>query len=294
MSEPKFVDFKPRWMRARNESDRILDESPANGSLAEVSPRINARLLPVGGSHRLSAKTLSDTIALTQAVVQYAGNDVCHGINPDFADLRSISADVLGLTKLSVEAFEAGSFVIPTRLEANPVPVEDAEGRRKVTTEEVVYRFEQILQSLKTPSLAAQVSIGAIQVVESLGRVIRREAEAIEFSSFDSLGQPRLSLRVDEEYVRRVNHIRQSRRPTQASLETLEGLVTALDIREGKLQLSIEGKRSRVTGHFTMMFLPSLLESLGRRVRLQGLVEWRRQFPYSIQVMDAETLIDDE
>ena len=280
-------------MRSRNASDRILDESPANGSLAEVSPRINARLLPIGGSYRLSAKTLSETIALTQAIVQYAGNDVCHGINPDFADLRSISADVLGLTKLSVEAFEAGSFVIPARLEANPVPVEDAEGRRKVSTEEVVCRFEQILQSLRTPSSAAQVSIGAIQVVESLGRVIRREAEAVEFSCFDSLGQPRLSFRVDEEYIGRVNHVRQSRRPTQASLETLEGLVTALDIREGKLQLSIEGKQKRVIGHFTMMFLPSLLESLGKRVRLQGLVEWRRKSPYSIQVMDAETLSED-
>ena len=43
-----------------------------------------------------------------------------------------------------------------------------------------------------------------------------------------------------------------------------------------------------------MMFLPSLLESLGRRVRLQGLVEWRRNTPFSIQVMDAELLGDDK
>jgi hypothetical protein len=39
-----------------------------------------------------------------------------------------------------------------------------------------------------------------------------------------------------------------------------------------------------------MMFLPSLLESLGRRVKLQGLVEWRGRTPISIQVMDAELL----
>ncbi len=294
MSEPKFVEFKPRWMRQRTDADRILDETPATGPLAEVSPRINARLLPIGGSHALSAKTLSEAIGLTQQIVQYAGYDVYHGFNPDFADLRSLSPEVVGLTRLTVEPFDEGSFVIPTRLEASPLAVQEAEGPRMVTAEDVVRRFDEILAALRQPSSSVQVSIGAIQVVESLGRVIRREAEAIEFSSFDSLGQPSGALRVDEEYIGRVNKVRESRRPTQAILETLDGQVTALDIGEGKLQLSIEGQLRRVTGHFTMMFLPSLLESLGRRVRLQGLVEWRRNTPHLIQVMDAELLGDDK
>lgn len=288
MSEPKYVDFKPRWMRQRSEEDRILDECPSIGSLAEVSPRINARILPSGNTHRLSAKTLSEAIIFTQWIVQYAGYDVCHGINPDFADLRSLSEEVIDLTRLTIEPFEEGSFVIPARLEANPLAVADAEQPRQVTAEDVVKRFDNILTLLREPSPSTQVSIGAIQAVESLGRVIRREAEAVEFSTFDALGEPRQSQRVDKEYIVRVQKVRESRRPTRAKLDSLEGHVTALDIREGKLQLSIEGRRRRVTGHFAMLLLPSLLESLGRRVKLQGHVEWRGNTPISIQVVNAE------
>ena len=188
------------------DADRILDETPATGSLAEVSPRINARLLPVNGSHGLSAKTLSEAIALTQAVVQYAGNDVCHGLNPDFADLRSLSPEVVGLTKLTVEPFEEGQLRHPHPAGGEPAHGQEAEetrdGHGRGRGPAVRHRSST---ACGTSSSAAQVSIGAIQVVESLGRVIRREAEAIEFSSFDALGQPSGSLRVDEEYIGRVN-----------------------------------------------------------------------------------------
>jgi hypothetical protein len=224
--------------------------------------------------------------------MNYAGYDVYHGPNPDFADLRSLSLEVMTLSKLTIEPFGEGSFVIPARLEANPISVEDAEQPRRVTPEEVVRRFDEILGSLRQPSSATQVSIGAIQAVEALGRVIRREAEAIEFSSFDSLGQARQLQKVDEEYISRVSKVRESRQPTREKVDTLEGHVTALDIREGKLQLSMEGRRQRVIGHFTMLILPTLIESLGRRVRLQGLVTWRRTAPVSIQVMSADVLDD--
>jgi hypothetical protein len=250
-------------------------------------------LIPLNGSPRLSAKTISETITLTQAIVQYAGHDAYHGSNPDFADLRSLDPEVLGLTRLSIEPFEEGSFVIPARLEAIPVQAPSAEGGRTITTEDVVRRFDAILEILQKPRASSEVSIGAIQVVESLGRVIRREAEAIEFSSFDALGQPSLSRRVDGDFIARVNEIRQSRRSTQATLDELEGQVTALDIMEGRLQLSIKGRQRRVTGHFSRMFLPSLLDSLGRPVRLRGLVSRRRKAPISIQIEDAELLGDD-
>ncbi len=64
MAEPKIVDFKPRWMSELTEEDRrILDDFSTSGSPAEVPPRINARLLPVGGSNTVSAKTLSEASA---------------------------------------------------------------------------------------------------------------------------------------------------------------------------------------------------------------------------------------
>lgn len=294
MAEPKIVDFKPRWMRELTEEERrVLDGFSHSGSLAEVFPRINARLLPLGGSNRVSAKTLGEAISLTQSLVQYAGHDIYHGINPDFADLRSLSAPLVNLTKLSIEPFEEGSFVIPARLEANPLTTEGAEQPRQVTTEDVVKRFDEILASLQESSSAIQASIGAIQTVEALGRVIRREAEAIEFSSFDTFGHARSSLRVDEEYVERVHKVRESRQPTRAKLETLEGTLTALDIVRATLQLSLDGHRGRVRGTYPMLFQPSLMDCLGKRVRLLGPVEQRGRRIVSIQVVVIESL-DDE
>ena len=294
MPEPQYVDFKPRWMRELSEEDRhILDETPNVGSVAEVSPRINARLLPTGGSNKVSAKTLGETISLTQSIVQYAGYDVYHGINPDFADLRSLSAPLINLTKLSIEPFDEGSFVIAARLEANPLAVEGAEQPRQVTAEDVVKRFDEILASLRKPSSAPQVSIGAIQAVESLGRVIRREPRAIEFASFDSLGQPQAPFWVDEEYIGRVQKVRESRRPSQAKLETLEGTVTALDIVAETLHLRIHPSGERVKGTFSILYQPTLVERLGRHVRLHGVVERRGKRPLSIRVESVEVPDED-
>lgn len=290
MSEPEIVDFKPRWMRERTAADRILDETPSVGSLAEVWPRINARLLPIGGSNCVSAKTLGEAIQLTQSLVQYAGYDVYHGINPDFADLRSLSSPLMNLTKLSIAPFEEGSFVIPARLEANPLAAEDTEQPRQVTTEDVVKRFDEILVSLQKPSSAVQVSIGAIQTVEELGRVIRRETDAIEFASFDSLGNSRDSLRVDKAYVDRVQKVRESRQPTRAKLETLEGTLTALDIVRATLHLSLDGDKGRVHGTYPMLFQPSLMGCLGKRVRIHGPVERRGRRILSVQVVVIESL----
>jgi len=234
-----------------------------------------------------------EAIGRTQAIAHYAGADVYYGFNPDFADLRSLSPDVVTLSQLNLEPFEPGSFIISARLEADPLSVNEVEGPRKVTAEDVVFRFQAILQSLKMQSFALPVSIGAIREVESLGSVLRREADAIEFWTLNSLGVQSPPVRVDKEYIVLVNKVRESRRPTREKLETLEGRVTALDIREGKLQLSVEGRHRRVTGHFAMLFLPSLLESLGRHVRLKGLVEYRQKRPVVIQVMDAELLGDE-
>ena len=87
--------------------------------------------------------------------------------------------------------------------------------------------------------------------------------------------------------------MRKSRRSALPSLETLEGQITALDISESKLQLSMDGKRTRVTGHFSSAFLPSLLKSLGLRARLQGRVSYRNNTPVSIQVENAELMSED-
>ena len=168
--------------------------------------------------------------------------------------------------------------------------MEGAEQPRQVTTEDVVRRFDEILASLREQRSAPQVSIGAIQAVEALGQTIRREAEAIEFASFDALGQPRPAFRVDTEYVARVRRVRESGRPTQAQLETLEGSLTALDILRTRLQLSLDGNQGRVPGTYPALFQPSLVSCLGRRVRVQGQGERRGRHIRSLQVVALEAL----
>jgi hypothetical protein len=80
----------------------------------------------------------------------------------------------------------------------------------------------------------------------------------------------------------------QARRPTQARLETLEGKITALDLVEQKLILSLEPGGERVKGTFSTLFQPTLVECLGRAVRLQGFVQRRGRRALSIRVESVE------
>lgn len=210
-----------------------------------------------------------------------------------FADLRSLGADVLELTRLTIEPFDFGSFVVPARLEAVPISDSGPNRSRLVSTQDVVRRFAHILAGFVEPRESAPASIDAIQAIESLGRLIRREVQAIEFSAFDALDQPLRSVKVDAAYVRRVSETRLSRQPTHARQETLEGKITALDLRQGTLWLSLDEQPRRVKGTFSMLFQPSLLRCLDRRVRLRGQVERKGRQVASIQVIDVE-VPDDE
>lgn len=289
MAEPKYVDFKPRWMRELSEEDRrALDEFAGHASVPPVPPRLNTRLVLRSGVHRVSFKTLGEALELTQTVVQYAGCDVYHGVNPDFADLRSAGAEVLQLSKLTAEPFEEGSFLIPARLEADAVEAPGNGRQRKVTTQDVVDRFQTLLAAFQAVKPPTDVSIGAIQAIESLGHVIRREAEGIEYALVDEVGRPAPPIVVTQETITRVAQVRKARRPSQAQLEMLEGTVTALDIVAETLHLRLTTSGERVKGTFSMLFQPTLVERLGRRVRLHGEVERRGKRPVSIRVESVE------
>ncbi len=105
---------------------------------------------------------------------------------------------------------------------------------------------------------------------------------------FDTLRRAAKPILVTPEMIRRVTEVRQARRPSQTRLETLEGRITAVDIVEQKLQLNLDPGGERVKGTFSMLFQPSLVECLGRRVRLLGVVERRGKRPVSIQVQSVE------
>ncbi len=135
------------------------------------------------------------------------------------------------------------------------------------------------------------VSIGALQTVEALSRVIKREATGIEFLTADSFRNPLVTFQVGESFIKKVRTVLDRRRPSQDKLETLTGRVTggvgcctvqvAADCREGV--------RSRYCGgDFSPMFTPTLLESLNRTVRLHGTVERKGKQPRIINIHTVE------
>jgi len=255
-----------------------------------VSPRIVTRIVPGDGSLGISAKSLSETAAATQAIASYAGNDVCQGFNPDFADLRSLSPEVQQLTRLTVEPFEPGSFVIPNVFETYSVEVQTADANKVVTAQEVAARFAEIMNSFVQPHARPAVSIGVIQAIEALSPMLRRERAVVEFNGHDALGTPFQTVLVNAEYIANVRLAKEARQSTFGAVEELEGVVTALDIRKYTLQLNVPNQKSRVRGAFPPLYLQSLLESLGQRVRLKGYITWKEDLPVSINVFSVVLL----
>lgn len=291
MREPKKVDFKPRWWTSvPPEDEAAMDAFEVSGSLPAEPPRIDTRILPRDGSCSLSLRSLGEVAELTQKLADYAGHDVVFGPNPDFADLRTLGADLTRLTRLTSEPFEAGSFVIPACLQADPLTVKDRATPRAVRTDDVVQRFGQILTLLEREVAPTEVSIGALQTLEALSRVLNREATGIEFSAATSFREPVVKLEIGERFIGRVREVLTRRRPSQEQLETLEGYITALDLSQGTLHLTVEGLRQRVRGNFSSLLTPPLMWALGQRVRLRGRVEWRGTKPSVIRVDQVELL----
>ena len=289
MPEPKRVHFKPKWpVTLPPQEEAAFDSFAGNGSPPTEPPRIDTRIMPRGGGYRLSLRSLGEVAELTQKLADFAGYDVVHGPNPDFADLRSVSPDLTRLTKLTGEPFTEGSFVIPARLEADPLELTEAPSVRRVDTDAVARRFGEILTTPDTQRAPTGVSIGALQTLGALNRVLRREASAIEFSTADSFAKPLMMFQVRETFIEKVRGVLASRRPSEDSLETLEGRVTALDVLRGTLLLTVPGTHDRIKGTFATLFTPTLLESLNRQVRVQGMVERKGRRIVGIQIHAVE------
>jgi hypothetical protein len=287
--EPRKVQFKPRWpVTLSPEEEAEFNAFEGNGVLPTEPPRIDTRILPLDQSFCLSLRSLGEVVELTQKLADYAGYDAVHGPNPDFADLRSVSADLARLTRLSSEPFAPGSFIIPACLQAEPLEVTKAQTKRSVKTDDVAKRFGEILTLLDDEAASTGVSIGALQTLEALSRVLKREAAGIEFSTVDSFRNPLVKFQVDEPFICKVREVLGRRRTSEEKLESLEGRITALDVLEGKLLLTMPGGGPRVKGNFSPMYTPSLLEAFNRQVKLQGIVERRGKHAAVIHIHSVE------
>lgn len=292
MSEPRPTDFRPRWyLEATSEERSTFHDEPWIGHQPLVYPRITTRIVPPHDDPTLSAKTLSEIVECTQKIAHYAANDVVNGLNPEFSDLRSVRRELLAFSLLSIEPFEEGSFVIPSRLEAPPIESTE-EGASTATTDQVVQRFHEILKSLNSGALNASVSLGALHTVDALAHTVEKVGANLEISATDSRSKSLERIYTAADFRPRIQRMIQRRRTTYQTLQQLEGRVTSLDIEQGKLLLSTSLSSERTAGSFPMTLHPKLLESLGRHVRLFGLIDWVSDMPKSINIQDSEFLDD--
>lgn len=298
MHEPTKTDFQPRWYRNATSQDReALANFAGSGSQPLNWPRIVTRILPTSGSSSLAAQTVSEVIDLTQKLANFAAYDTVRGMNPDFADMRSMGADVLSFGRLTIEPFEEGSFVIPARLESADYESVEYESDQRdsvtakpalISSERIASRFGSILVEIAEGGATHTISTGALQTVQQLNRALKREASAIEFSTFDRREHRSSHQTIDRDFIERVDRVIQKRRPSNVQLETVEGTVTALDIEQGELRLTVAGQKQRIKGNFHTMLHPTLLDSLGKRIRLFGNLSHKNDSMVSIQIQQAE------
>ncbi len=286
MSNQQPTKFTPRWYRdAESIEQNALDQFPVVGSEPFDWPRIVTRLLPADGGNAMSASAVATVINLTQRLVQYAARDVIEGINPYFADMRSISSEILAFSQLTIEPFDEGSFVIPARLESGDLTLA---GQESVPVERVANRFSGILDAIATGNQVSDVSVGALQTVRQLNSTISREASVIEFAAFDRRRHTEGIRRIDSTFMKSVSAIMDKRQPSTEILQSITGTVTALDILKGELQLSVDNQKTRVKGSFHKMLHPTLMESLGHTVQLFGTLSYSGNRVTSISIQEAD------
>jgi hypothetical protein len=281
MPEPKPISFVPKWFRNKQADDS--DDIPvAFGSIPDQAPRIVTRLVPKDHGCTLTARTLGKVIELKQSLVLYAARDVIDGYNPDFADLRTLKEAMLKFATLSVEPFESGSFVIAARLEAAPLFSDEA-GRPRAT-EAIVQRFNAVLAAVDKPNEASSISIGALLTCKELARLLYRDVETIEWSCYDRENNRLPSADLAPAKVHRIEQLLQRRRPSQQTLEPVQGRLTALDTVTNAFQLTVPGQKQRVKGTVMAFHMPWMRERLGQMVELEGLVERRNKRMISLTV----------
>lgn len=291
MIEPRKANFRPRWMDSPTTNDlrNIEDHSWIGGKPLDYA-RIVVRLMPSRSSSAISARTLWEVVEHAQKLSSYATYDVANSPNPDFADLRSMGADLAKFSNLTIEPFEEGSFVIPTRLEAAPMELA-GETNRTITTDDLVKRFQEILLSLnQTSSVVTDISIGALQTIDSFNKVLDRAQAKVELASSTSWSESLPVFESSDEFQLRVEKVLVNRRPTLEKLESIEGRITAFDILKGELMLSVDGLSNRVKGTFSKTLQTKLMLALDQRVRLLGFIERRGNNPKRINIQDTELL----
>jgi len=286
MSKTPRLGSAPTWARNIAGREADFDVDCTAGIQPDFAPRLPVRVIPVSHQNSLSAATVRDVIDRTQRIVTYAAYEVVNGIRPDFADLRSVDEPIVRYATLQIEPFEEGSFVIPTVLKESPTRILSRGTEREFTGSQIVQRFAEAMCT--AGEQGANASIGLVQSIESLGAILRREVERIEYFP---IGLPNMAdhcqkITVDSAYINRVTETRKQRQDPEVIADHLIGTLTAVDLSTGKLKLSVNGQT--INGTFSLFMTDLLVESLRKSIRLEGVVEYHNQVPRYIRAFFAE------
>ncbi len=267
MPDPQTTGFIPKWLR--DESFAEDDAFPfMAGSIPDTDPRVVTRLVPKDHGYRLPARTVSRIIDLKQDLALHAARDIAEGFNPNFADLTSIPKLLRENAALAIEPAEPGSFVIPATL---PVRSDTLD------PDAVLKRYSELLSAVDDARQASSTSIGALQVCRELGRLLRRDIETIEVTTYDRENAPRPTVQFNTESVVRIDRLIDRRRTTTREFEKLTGRLEALDIGKNEFQLKIPNHKGRVKGSAAFFAITSLRDYLGATVTLEGEVVRERK-----------------
>jgi hypothetical protein len=285
------ADFRPGWMKRKAGKLSSLEDMPDIVAQQELAPRLPTRIVPATGGNSVSAATLQDSLHYTQKIVNYSAFEAVFGPRLDFADLRSVDAKVLKLGKLYVEPFEEGSFVIPAQLSEETIDV-SVDGRdRSVSARDVLARFVEVMEGVAS-GVNFAVSMGMVQAIEELGKITRKEASRIEYFPVGFAGHASKPRRVvvNKDYLDTVIRYRIGRQSPMVVNDTLEGTLTAIDLVEGKFKLRM-ADRTSVPGTYMPLMKDAMIQSLDRRVRITGVVEYKkRHTPTHIRALAVEAL----
>jgi len=267
MSEPAISGFVPKWFRDRP-LDAADDLPVAYGTIPDQDPRVVTRLVPKDHGYTLPARTVSRVIDLKQDLALHAARDVADGYNPNFTDLSSLPKALREAAQLAVAPADTGSYVIPASLPARTAALDP---------DAVLARYAELLAAVNDARQAATVSIGALQVCRELGRLLKREVETIEVTTYDRENAPRPMAVFTPESVTRLDRLLDGRRTTTREFEKVTGRLEALDVGKNEFQLKVDGVKGRVKGTAAFFTITSLRESLGGTVTLEGEVVRERR-----------------
>jgi hypothetical protein len=301
MPESKlFVDFVPRWARNKTNDLSATEDTPNTGMQPPLAPKLPARIVPRDNGHTISAKTLTETVEITQKLLWYASYDAVHGVDTDFSDLRRVESPIFELGRLYIEPFESGSFVIPAELKEGPFSIPTNEGRQDFYASAVLGRFVAIMDNVLDGRADANVSIGALKEIKSLTGILGREADRIEFRPVGfpgALTSPR-EIRVDVKYLEKASSLVLSRQERVSKPSYLEGRLVAVDLltkkQDDKKKMKVILPTGQVVdGFFLPLLTGEMVKCLNKRVRVEGTVTFIRGVPIRIDAISVAAQHDE-